>query len=356
METVSLLLVDDLAENLLALEEVLADPGYRLICVRSGREALKQVLLHDFAVIILDVHMPEMDGFETAKLITSRKKSKDIPIIFLTASEYETEYVTKGYDVGAFDYITKPFHPEQLRKKVERLSNLYREKMAVEQRLETAHREQIAEERLRVAGEIAVGVAHEIRNPITTIQGYLQLAKQTGRQIDDDKIALMMEELKQTNSFLANFIQLAPNKRLNKQPLTLNGLVEQKFPEILRKALDMGLNAKFLPGNCGSLEADEQELSMLLEQLTSNAMEAMSEGTVTIRTYMAGLDHVLAVRDEGCGLSGDAVEKLGTPFYTTKEDRRGLGMAICFGIVDRHGGRIHVSSSEKGTEFLVFLR
>ena len=117
-EQVNILLVDDHPENLLALESILVDPRYHLVKAHSGSEALKAVLSRDFAVILLDVHMPGLDGFETAAMIKKRERSKHIPIIFLTAINKADQYIFKGYSVGAVDYVFKPFEPEILKSKV----------------------------------------------------------------------------------------------------------------------------------------------------------------------------------------------------------------------------------------------
>ena len=114
-----ILLVDDRRENLLALEAVLKSTYYHLIFASSGEEALKCLLKDDFAVILLDVQMPGMDGFETAKLIRTRKKNKDTPIIFITAICQTMENMVQGYSLGAIDYLFKPFHPETLKFKME---------------------------------------------------------------------------------------------------------------------------------------------------------------------------------------------------------------------------------------------
>src|SRR5881628_3407871 len=115
---VKILLVDDRAENLLALEAILEPLGQTLVSAHSGEESLKCVLQHDFAVILLDVQMPEMNGFDVAQIIKSREKSRYIPIIFLSAISKEDSYVFKGYSMGAVDYVFKPFNPDVLRSKV----------------------------------------------------------------------------------------------------------------------------------------------------------------------------------------------------------------------------------------------
>ncbi|MFN7131702.1 MAG: two-component system response regulator, partial [Myxococcales bacterium] len=131
VEPVNLLLVDDREGNLLALQAVLAAPDYRLITARSGAEALKLVLKHEFAVILLDVAMPGMDGFETAALIKSRPRSARIPIIFVTASIPDVEHIFKGYSVGAVDYLRKPVDLHVVRAKVAVFAELYRQRRQI---------------------------------------------------------------------------------------------------------------------------------------------------------------------------------------------------------------------------------
>jgi PAS domain S-box-containing protein len=124
-DQVEILIVDDRSENLLALEAILEPLGQRLVAAHSGEEALRKLLTHDFAVILLDVQMPGMNGFETAQIIKSRERTRYIPIIFLTAISKEEDYVFRGYQVGAVDYISKPFQPDVLRAKVAVFVDLY---------------------------------------------------------------------------------------------------------------------------------------------------------------------------------------------------------------------------------------
>jgi signal transduction histidine kinase/CheY-like chemotaxis protein len=143
---VNILLVDDRSENLLALQAILEGSGYRLVKAHSAEEALKALLTDDFAVILLDVQMPGLNGFETAKLIKQRERSKYIPIIFLTAISKEDQYVFEGYSVGAVDYMFKPFHPDLLRSKVAVFADLFKKnQMLLQERearagIEAGHR------------------------------------------------------------------------------------------------------------------------------------------------------------------------------------------------------------------------
>jgi len=145
-EPVDILLVDDRPENLLALEAILEPLGQRLVRASSGDDALRQLLDRDFAVILLDVQMPDMNGFETARMIKSRERTRFIPIIFLTAISKEEEYVFEGYSVGAVDYMFKPFQPSVLRSKVQVFVELYRQQRRLaeqEQQLHDAERREL---------------------------------------------------------------------------------------------------------------------------------------------------------------------------------------------------------------------
>ena len=145
-----ILLVDDLPENLKALDAVLEPLGHELVHARSGTEALKRLLKEEFAVIVLDVQMPEMDGFETASLIKSRDRTKDLPIIFVTAISRDTEHIYRGYSEGAVDYILKPYEPSVLRSKVQVFAELYERTAALRE----------SEDRFRMAFENApIGMA-----------------------------------------------------------------------------------------------------------------------------------------------------------------------------------------------------
>lgn len=130
--TIEILIVDDRPENLLALESLLEDEDYTLVSSLSGNEALSRTLEHDFALIILDVQMPEMDGFETAELLRGAEKTRFIPIIFVTAISKERHFVFKGYESGAVDYIFKPIEPDILKTKVRFFADYHRQKLELQ--------------------------------------------------------------------------------------------------------------------------------------------------------------------------------------------------------------------------------
>lgn len=134
--SVNILLVDDRPENLLALEVLLEGPEIKLFRATSGNEALSLLLQHDFALVLLDVQMPEMDGFEVAELMRTKEKTRNIPIIFVTAISKEKSFVFRGYESGAVDYLLKPLDPVILKSKVDIFCQLFRQKEEIRRQLE----------------------------------------------------------------------------------------------------------------------------------------------------------------------------------------------------------------------------
>ena len=181
-DQVNILLVDDQPKNLLALESILADNGQTLVKAHSGRAALRHLLETEFAVILLDVQMPEMDGFETASLIRQRDKSRDTPIIFLTALSRSETNVFRGYELGAVDYIFKPFHPEILRSKVNVFVELFRKREAIKHQAQELTR--LNEQTQLTLNAAAEGILGIDLNGVATFVNPAA-ARMTGRRADE---------------------------------------------------------------------------------------------------------------------------------------------------------------------------
>lgn len=172
MDKVNILVVDDRPEGILAVQAVLDSPEYNIISAHSGNEALRQLLAYDFAVILMDVQMPIMNGFETASIIKTREKSRDIPIIFMSAINQDQQYVYQGYSVGAVDYLLKPFDPYILRSKVSIFVDIFRKKKLIqdqaakifeaEKRLHTQELDRLEFESLRRYQTLADSIPHMV--------------------------------------------------------------------------------------------------------------------------------------------------------------------------------------------------
>src|SRR5437667_2688872 len=178
-DPVNILLVDDKPENLVVLESILEGADYRLTKAQSAQEALLALVATDFALIVLDVRMPETSGFELAKLIKERKRTRDIPIIFVTAHYSEDEHVLSGYSAGAVDYLTKPINPPILKSKVAVFAELYRKTKALDEAnraLNLRNQELLAANRELEA--FSYSVSHDLRAPVRHIDSFVEMVRE----------------------------------------------------------------------------------------------------------------------------------------------------------------------------------
>lgn len=212
-------------------------------------------------------------------------------------------------------------------------------------------------EKLNLIAEMAASISHEVRNPMTTVKGFLQLLKNKQGSRDKEFFNIMIEELDRANSILTEFLSITRNKPTSLECHNINDIVISTLPLLQADAQnnDKLLNAEL--NDVSDLQLDVQEIRQLLLNLVRNGFEAMtSGGQVSIRTYSSNGEVVLVVSDEGTGIEEIVLEKLGTPFYTTKEKGTGLGLAVCYGIVSRHNGRISVETSPSGSTFYVYFK
>lgn len=213
-------------------------------------------------------------------------------------------------------------------------------------------------DRLDLIGEMAAGIGHEVRNPMTTVRGFLQIL---GTKEDTLKYKeyfdLMIGELDRANSIISEFLSLAKNMTREYQVMNLNSIVEALLPLIQADALrnDKLLNIEL--GKIIDLLLNEKEIRQLILNLVRNGLEAMTrKGNLTIRTLMDNQAVILVIQDQGTGIEPNVLEKLGTPFFTTKENGTGLGLAVCYSIAARHNAKIEIKSNSGGTAVFVHFR
>jgi PAS domain S-box-containing protein len=210
-------------------------------------------------------------------------------------------------------------------------------------------------ERLNIIGEMAASIAHEIRNPMTTVRGFLQLFRCKNEFMQHIKnLDLMTDELDRANLIISEFLALGKNKAVCMNYHNLNTIVKAVYPLLKADALRTGKNIKLKLKDIPDLLVDEKEMRQVIFNLANNGIQAMSsEGTLTIKTYVDSEAVILSVHDQGTGIQPDLLERLGTPFLTTKENGTGLGLAVCYSIADRHNAVIKVNSVPWGTTFSV---
>ncbi|WP_456279044.1 ATP-binding protein [Bacillus sp. AK128] len=512
---INILMVDDRPENLQALEAVLGSSGYQLTKANSGEEALKWLLIKEFAIILLDVQMPGLDGFETAKLIRARKKSKEIPIIFITALTQTPDYTINGYLAGAIDFLFKPFNPYILKSKIEGFVKIYETKWELQKQnellqlqskqLDEAHSklEQLVEQRtqelrytneqlereikekrqalqlvqtseekyrllvenspltiilhelhkdcwtfinqtgikmfggqssedilsrtlftfvspddhaavkeriqwsmqgekvedselklirldgdiihaevtiipfeyagnaavhivvrdlteikktneyisqsekLSVVGELAAGIAHEIRNPLTSLRGFTQLLDSKD-DMNEPYLPIMLGEIDRINTIVSELLLLAKPNEGDFGKVEISDLLQRVVLLMNAQANLQNIEIKFhnfAEQKHVIIDGLENKLKQVFINLLKNAMEAMQGGgeiTITITTEGNLLN--IEFSDQGCGIPEEFLSKLGQPFFTTKEKGTGLGLMVCKSIIDSHKGQMTIKS------------
>lgn len=212
-------------------------------------------------------------------------------------------------------------------------------------------------DRLNIVGQMAANIGHEIRNPLTTVRGYLQiLSRKKDLEHYGDNFRLLLDELDRANALITEYLSLSKNRLTDRQPHNLNAIVESLFPLILADAASTNHIVRLELGDVPDLPLDEKEIRQLLLNFARNGLEAMDPGkTLTIKTYADKNTVVLAVRDQGREIPAGVLEKLGIPFFTTKETGTGLGLAICYSIANRHRAKIQVDTAPGGTTFAVLF-
>jgi PAS domain S-box-containing protein len=211
-------------------------------------------------------------------------------------------------------------------------------------------------DRLGLVGEMAASIGHEVRNPMTTVRGYLQLyQRRLSSKQDKETFNIMVEEIDRANGIITEFLSLARNKAVDLKYCNLNAIISVILPLVQADALHRGNNVHVEFGRIYDLYLDEKEIRQCVLNLVRNALEAMPDGgVVTIKTYVESKGVVLSIGDQGRGIDSYAFERLGTPFFTTKGNGTGLGLAVCYSIAARHKAKIDVTTGDGGTT--VYIR
>ncbi|TQR20858.1 ATP-binding protein [Psychrobacillus vulpis] len=264
-----------------------------------------------------------------------RAMSERIPVHFEIHSNYDDywhEVVAYPYDDGICCLFKNITEKKKYENELKRLSNL------------------------DLIGQMAAGISHEIRNPMTTVRGFLQiLKKEDGLEKHNDHFNLMIEELDRANSIITEFLSMGNTRTSDLQMLDLNSIIRDITPLIKIDTFNQNKLIQFDTKDIPELLLNRNEIRQLLINIYRNGLEAMSPGKIlTISTYKEGEKCVvLEVRDQGEGIKPEVLEKLGTPFYTTKDSGTGLGLGICYAIAARHNAKIEIQTGSEGTTFFI---
>jgi signal transduction histidine kinase len=369
---VHFLLVDDLEENLLSLEGLLRRDGLVPLKARSGTEALELLLQYDVALAILDVQMPEMDGYELAELMRGTERTRRVPIIFLTAGAADRQRRFRGYETGAVDFLNKPIEPDILRSKAGVFFDLYQQRNQIAaQRDELKAYAGALMEADRRKDEFLATLAHELRNPLAPIRNGLDILRAAPDAPNAEEIRDMMDRqlshLLRLVDDLMDVSRVSQGKiELRKARITLSDVlkaaVEASNPLITTGGHELVLD---LPDAPVWLDADLTRLSQVVSNLLNNAAKYTPEGGKLVLSARRNGDEVLiTVSDNGVGIPSDMLPRVFDLFTQVRDNIHrshgglGIGLALVKQLVEMHGGAIVAESAGpgKGSSFQLRLR
>lgn len=364
-----ILIVDDTPENLISLKRVLERHNFEVDTASSGEEALKKVLKNEYVLIILDVQMPGMDGFEVAEAISGYSKAKETAIIFLSAVNKELKFITKGYSSGGLDYITKPVDMDILLLKVKTFYRIYeqsRKLIEIQKALldEIEYRKQAE----RKKDEFISIASHELKTPLTSVKGYMQLL---GRSVEKgdiptvkkhlEKAQIQLEKLNELIADLLDISKIESGKlKFNKKGFAIDDLLDSVIDIIRQTNPEFNILRK---GKIGlEVYADEMRIEQVIINFLTNAIK-YSPGTneIQINVNVIGDKVYVGVRDFGIGIGPDQQKSVFDKFYRVEETAihfqgLGIGLFISAEIIKRHGGEVGVKSTlGEGSEFYFIL-
>ena len=406
-QPINILIVDDEPRNLMVLESILGDGDYRLIRAHTADQALLALVDKEFALLILDIRMPGMTGFELAQMIKGRKKTSQIPIIFLTAYYNEDQHVLAGYGTGAVDYLHKPVNPAVLRSKVAVFADLYRKnrecglanhallgEVAERRRAEIELRELndaldrrvaertaalvVANDALKAAvataeraslakSEFLTSMSHDLRTPLNAILGFAQLIE-GGSPPPTASHKRSLDQIIKGGWFLLNLIDeildlssIESGKlRLSLEPVSLIEVISNCSDMTELAAKERGIHLNVSPfDKSWSVRADRIRLTQVLNNLISNAIKYnQRQGSIEVKCTLSGAARIrVSVTDNGIGLPPEKLSQLFQPFNRLgqeagAEEGTGIGLALSKRLVEAMGGTIGVESTVGvGSEF-----
>ncbi|WP_373047250.1 chemotaxis protein CheB [Vulgatibacter sp.] len=366
-----LLLVDDIPENLVALEALLGEEDVEILPARSGREALELLLAHEVALALVDVHMPELDGFELAELMRGSARTRNVPIIFVTAGAREQARIFRGYEAGAVDYLLKPIEPLVLRNKVRTFLQLYRQRQQLGEQVEqlqraTAEKQRLVEElseTLRLNELFLAALGHDLRSPITAISVSAQLLGRASKEEQTRRIATRIgSSSKVMTQMIESLLDVAQARsggglRLRTERLDLGAVADAALGEVRAAAADRQVEVHAT----GSLEGvwDPSRIHRVLSNLLGNALRhGAADAPVRLELDGAAADRVAVRVQNGGAIPPPLLATLFDPFRTNERgEGLGLGLYIVREIALAHGGAVTVRSTpEEGTCVEVTLR
>ena len=371
-----ILIVDDKRENLLSYEAILEEKDRVLVTAQSGEEGLKKVLDHEYALIILDVQMPEMDGFEFAQLIKSNKKTSSIPVIFITAAITDLSSIKQGYNVGAVDYLAKPLNNHILQAKVNAFIEMHRTKTFMSQLLKEYDNAQqsmskLTEELKRSNDDLSrfsYACSHDLKTPIRNVKLLIELLELDLKEelsVSDEIRDLFQKigtSLKRMDELIRSVLiySISQQNKEHYQIVNLNQLIMEVLDDFQE---DINLTKAFISvSELPEIKCQPTQIKQVFANLINNALKYnTSRPEISITSEIDQDEFKIHIKDNGIGFDMSNAETIMLPFerlVTVKQyPGSGIGLATCKNIISAHEGTINCYSVPgEGSTFTVHLK
>jgi len=360
-----ILMVDDRVENLIALETVLKYMDVELVKATNGNEALRQTLHHNFALALIDIQMPEMDGYELAEILREEEKTANLPFIFISGVFTDNLNIFKGYDKGAFSFITKPFQPEILLNKVKLFVDIYQHEWALK-RLndDLAEKNSELSDLNKELEAFTYSVSHDLRAPLRSINGYSQIImEEYSEQVDAEVIKLLniiSNNAIRMGELIDNLLALSKlgKQEIRKEEVNMDHLTAVAIEEALSGQKIN--NASWKISKLHACYADYHLLKQVMINLVSNALKYSTKKDNPLIEITSELTEkgytTYHIKDNGTGFDMKFADKLFGVFQRLHSSREfegtGVGLAIVHRIIKRHGGTVWAEGEVgKGAKF-----
>ncbi|MGZ5197789.1 MAG: hybrid sensor histidine kinase/response regulator [Kaistella sp.] len=360
-----ILIVDDAPENIISLKIVLEKNGFEVDTASSGDEALKKILKKSYVLIILDVQMPGMDGFEVAEAISGYSKAKETAVIFLSAASANVNLITRGYSSGGLDYISKPVDMNILLLKVQTFYRIYEQSRALNEMQNKLLEEiEFRKEAERKKDEFISIASHELKTPMTSIKGYIQLLERSLDKNDIETVRARLHkvhnQVEKLNLLVADLLDISKIEsgklKFNKKYFNFDEVLDH-IVEVMQQA-NPTVNLMKTGRIDREIFGDEMRIEQVIVNFITNAIKyAPNSHEVHITSELRGSEIYFAVKDFGIGMAKEHQQRIFDKFYRVEETSErfqglGIGLYICHEIIERHQGQIGVNSApEEGSEF-----
>ncbi len=363
----TILAVDDIPANLELLSRMLVKRGYRVRSAISGSMALKSASATPPDLVLLDINMPEMDGYQVCQRLKEDERTRDIPVIFVSAMN-ETLDKVRAFETGGVDYVTKPFQFEEVVARVETHLSIFRQRREIEalRKREKARFDELS----ALKDQFVRMVSHDLKNPLNNVIGFAYLLEERPNKVSPADIREFAQNIQTSAQKMLRLIttlldlsKIESGMDLSLTPIALDEFLEQRAADIIFAAQQKNIHMEYVPAPSIILSLDRVRFGQVIDNLLSNAVKYTPEGGhVRLSVDVTASEILIQVADNGFGIPAEDIPHLFEKFYRVRTEQHmtvegtGLGLSIVQAIIEQHGGRIWVESEpDEGSVFSIGL-